>query len=96
MPVPAVRRKNFGCFGLEFKSLMPRAGLTSRLEAISSFGYDAEDIDREIAADNARADALGLVFHSDPRYDRPTSETTTAADSEPPRSPDPSSAESER
>jgi capsid protein len=36
-----------------------RAGL-SRSEAISSFGYDAEDIDREIAADNARADALGL------------------------------------
>ncbi len=72
-----------------------RAGLTSRSEAISSFGYDAEDIDREIAADNARADTLGLRFDSDPRYDRPTSGTTTAADSEPPRSPDPSSAESE-
>lgn len=72
-----------------------RAGLTSRSEAISSFGYDAEDIDREIAADNARADALGLRFDSDPRYDRPTSGTTTGADSEPPRSPDPSSAESE-
>ena len=46
-----------------------RAGLLSRSEAISSFGYDAEDIDREIAADNARADALGLVFESDPRHD---------------------------
>jgi capsid protein len=31
----------------------------SRSEAISAFGYDAEDIDREIAADNARADAWG-------------------------------------
>ena len=47
-----------------------RAGLLSRSEAISAFGYDAEDIDREIAADNARADALGLVFESDPRHDK--------------------------
>jgi capsid protein len=39
----------------------------SRSEAISSFGYDGETIDREIAADNARADELGLVFDSDPR-----------------------------
>ena len=47
-----------------------RAGLLSRSEAISAFGYDAEDIDREIAADNARADELGLVFDSDPRHDK--------------------------
>jgi lambda family phage portal protein len=46
-----------------------RAGLSSRAEAISAYGYDAEDVDREIAADNARADALGLVFDSDPRHD---------------------------
>ena len=46
-----------------------RGGLLSRSEAISSFGYDAEDIDREIAADNARADALGLRFDSDPRHE---------------------------
>ena len=39
----------------------------SRSEAISAFGYDAEDVDREIAADNRRADDLGLVFDSDPR-----------------------------
>ncbi len=45
-----------------------RSGLISRAEAISSFGYDAEDVDREIAADNARSDALGLVFDSDPRH----------------------------
>ncbi|MBK7660263.1 MAG: phage portal protein [Betaproteobacteria bacterium] len=50
-----------------------RAGLLSRSEAISAFGYDAEDIDREIAADNARADALGLVFESDPRHDKAAS-----------------------
>ena len=47
-----------------------RAGLISRSEAISAYGYDAEDVDREIAADNARADALGLVFDSDPRHDQ--------------------------
>jgi lambda family phage portal protein len=45
-----------------------RAGLMSRSEAISANGYDAEDVDREIAADNARADALGLVLDSDPRH----------------------------
>jgi len=53
----------------EFKALLTaiRAGLMSRSEAISAFGYDAEDVDREIAADNQRADELGLVFDSDPR-----------------------------
>ncbi len=54
----------------EFKAMLVaiRAGLMSRSEAISTFGYDAEDTDREIAADNARADALGLIFDSDPRH----------------------------
>lgn len=47
-----------------------RAGLLSRSEAISAFGYDAEDIDREIVADNQRADELGLMFDSDPRHNR--------------------------
>ena len=52
----------------EFKAvvLAIRAGLMSRSEAISAFGYDAEEIDREIAADNARADALGLMLDTDP------------------------------
>ena len=48
-------------------ALAIRAGLMSRSEAISAFGYDAEDVDREIAADNQRADDLGLIFDSDPR-----------------------------
>ncbi len=57
-----------------------RAGLTSRTEAISAYGYDAEDVDREIAGDNARADALGLVFDSDPRHDQvPASPATGSA-----------------
>lgn len=54
----------------EFKAMLLaiRAGLMSRSEAISAFGYDAEDVDREIAADNRRADELGLIFDSDPRH----------------------------
>ena len=54
----------------EFKAMLLaiRAGLMSRSEAISANGYDAEDVDREIAADNQRADDLGLIFDSDPRY----------------------------
>ena len=47
-----------------------RAGLMSRSEAISGNGYDAEDVDREIAADNRRADELGIMFDSDPRHDK--------------------------
>jgi lambda family phage portal protein len=56
----------------EFDAMLTaiRAGLLSRSEAISANGYDAEDVDREIAADNARADALGLVLDSDPRHDK--------------------------
>ncbi|CAK0777435.1 Phage portal protein [Gammaproteobacteria bacterium] len=65
-----------------------RAGLMSRSEAISTVGYDAEDVDREIAADNARADALGLVFDSDPRVDqrvvKPFSGPAPVTDSSPP------------
>lgn len=44
-----------------------RAGLMSRSEAVSSLGWSVEEIDAEIAADNQRADALGLTLDSDPR-----------------------------
>ena len=75
----------------EFKAMVTaiRAGLLSRSEAIASFGYDAEDVDREIAADNARADALGLVFESDPRHDQPPAAPggQAAGQSEPPPEP---------
>ena len=61
-----------------------RAGLMSRSEAISAYGYDAEDVDREIATDNQRADQLGLVFDSDPRHDKvpsvPVAETPARPD----------------
>ncbi|NDC76245.1 phage portal protein, partial [bacterium] len=69
-----------------------RAGLMSRSEAISGNGYDAEDVDREIAADNARADALGLVFDSDARHDQaPTAVPAEASDEQ---NNDPQTAES--
>jgi len=48
-----------------------RAGLLSRAQAVSASGYDVEDMDAEIAADNQRADGYGLVFDSDPRHDQP-------------------------
>ncbi len=54
-------------FNGQLSARLCRAGFISRSEAISTFGYDAEKIDREIAADNACADALGLAFDSDPR-----------------------------
>jgi lambda family phage portal protein len=44
------------------------AGLISRSEVIAQYGYDATSIDNEIAADNARADRLGLVLDSDARH----------------------------
>ncbi|MEZ5398613.1 MAG: phage portal protein [Bryobacteraceae bacterium] len=44
-----------------------RAGFMSRSEAVSLTGLDAEQVDAETAADNARADRLGLVLDSDPR-----------------------------
>lgn len=44
-----------------------RNGFKSRSEVVSELGYDVEEIDAEIAADNARADTLGLILDSDPR-----------------------------
>lgn len=44
-----------------------RAGFTSRAEVALRQGYDAELIDAENAADNKRADSLGLSYDSDAR-----------------------------
>ncbi|MCG5538953.1 phage portal protein [Halorhodospira sp. 9622] len=54
-----------------------RAGLGSRSKAISEKGFDAEEIDAEIAADQQRADELGLVFDTDARR---TARSGTAQD----------------
>ena len=42
--------------------LQIEAGLKSRTQALSERGYDAEQVDREIAAERAREVALGLDF----------------------------------
>jgi lambda family phage portal protein len=39
-------------------------GLTSRRKLVESFGYDIEELDREIADDQTRARALGLDFNA--------------------------------
>lgn len=44
-----------------------RAGLSSRTQEVAATGYDAEEIDAENAADNARADRLGVAYDSDGR-----------------------------
>lgn len=44
-----------------------RAGFMSRTEAIRRAGYDPETVEAEYVAENERADALKLVFDSDPR-----------------------------
>lgn len=54
-----------------------RAGFKSRAEVVSEQGYDAEALDREIAADNKRADSLGLEYDSDPRKE--TDEASTSS-----------------
>ncbi len=56
-----------------------RAGFRSRSEVISERGYDAEVVDAEIAADNARADALGLTLDSDPRATAQNGQTSQPA-----------------
>ncbi|MFN3325852.1 MAG: phage portal protein [Bryobacteraceae bacterium] len=44
-----------------------RAGLISREMAVASLGYDLAEVDAQIAAGNAAADAAGIVLDSDPR-----------------------------
>ncbi|CDY77967.1 Phage portal protein [Caballeronia glathei] len=49
------------------QKLAIRSGLTSRSASILKQGEDPEQVDEENAADNARADALGLQYDTDPR-----------------------------
>ena len=42
------------------------AGLKSRTQALAERGYDAEQVDAEIAADQARERELGLSFGAQP------------------------------
>ena len=71
-----------------------RIGLTSRSAAVSEQGEDSEEIDREQAADNERADELGLKYDSDGRNGSgsASNEGTTGASNDDPENdavPDP-------
>jgi lambda family phage portal protein len=57
-----------------------RVGLTSRSAVVSEQGDDAEEIDNEQAADNRRADALGLKYDSDGRQASGTASAAPPAD----------------
>jgi len=52
---------------VQARRMEAEAGFTSRSEVALRQGYDAEMIDAEQAADNARADRLGLSYNSDGR-----------------------------
>lgn len=54
---------------VEAELLAMGGGLKSRTQAIAERGFDAEQVDAEIAADQARAEALGLSFASSPTGD---------------------------
>jgi capsid protein len=60
-----------------------RARLISCSVAVSAFGNDAERIDREITADDARADALNLVSDSNPRKVTRTGAPQAGAEAQP-------------
>ena len=59
--------------------LRVRAGFASRAEVVGRSGWRAEDIDAEIASDNARADRLGLTLDSDPRKTTQQGQATPTA-----------------
>ncbi|PYN83234.1 MAG: phage portal protein [Candidatus Rokuibacteriota bacterium] len=59
----------------EAERALVRSGFKSRSQVVTELGYNIEQLDREIAADNARADELGLVFDSDPRKTGPSQTT---------------------
>ncbi|MGI9279103.1 MAG: phage portal protein [Endozoicomonas sp.] len=52
---------------VQSQNLAVRSGFKSRSEVVSEQGYDSEQIDDEIAADNRRADELELQYDSDAR-----------------------------
>ena len=49
---------------VEAEILAIESGLKSRTQAIAERGFDAEQVDAEIAADKERADGLGLCFEA--------------------------------
>ncbi|GAA0599181.1 phage portal protein [Caenispirillum bisanense] len=60
---------------VEAEILAVKSGLKSRSQSIAERGYDAEQVDAEIAAERQRAEAMGLSFES-----LPTSQAATPAE----------------
>lgn len=59
-----------------------RCGFQTRSSIIRSLGEDPEQVDREMAADQARADALSLLLDSDARTDHPQPSPAVATEDE--------------
>lgn len=57
-----------------------RCGFQTRSEIIRSLGNDPEQVDREMAADQARADALALTLDTDGRASHPQPMSAPASD----------------
>ncbi|HEV8642156.1 MAG TPA: phage portal protein [Methylomirabilota bacterium] len=53
---------------VEAERAMVLAGFKSRSQVVRERGWRARQVEREIADDNARADALGFRLHSDSRF----------------------------
>jgi lambda family phage portal protein len=60
---------------IQAQVLAIEAGLLSRRKAVEATGYDIEEIDRENAADAARAESLGLGYRSAPGVSQGARET---------------------
>ncbi|TWD54536.1 lambda family phage portal protein [Agrobacterium vitis] len=61
-----------------------RAGLMSRSSALREMGENPEEVDAEMAADNERADRLGLIYDSDGRKPMNGGQPAPANDDTPP------------
>jgi lambda family phage portal protein len=59
-----------------------RSGISSWSEEVRARGFDPEELAKEIAADNARFDRLGIIIDSDPR------KMTQAGQAQPAEEPD--------
>ena len=70
--------------GAEVRAMVQRvrAGFVSRSEMVSRDGWDVEEIDAEIAADNARADRLSNVYDSDGRKRTQQGQEVKSSDSQ--------------
>ncbi|MCE8556320.1 phage portal protein [Ruegeria pomeroyi] len=64
---------------IQAQVLAMEAGLTSRRKVVEATGYDIEEVDRENAADAARAAELGLIYRTSPGETQGARATPTAA-----------------